>query len=128
MMIKQSINTSSAPAAIGPYSQAIKVEKFLFISGQLPIDPDTGELVTSDIEAQTHRVMQNVKAIVEASGGSLESIVKVTIFIKDMTQFSQMNQVYAAYFPGERPARSCVEVARLPRDVGVEIEAVAYLD
>jgi len=120
------VNTSKAPAAIGPYSQAIKHGDLVFTSGQIPFNPATGALVTSSIEDQTHQVLQNVKAVLEAGGASLDTVIKTTVFIKNMDDFARINAVYATYFPGNPPARSCVEVARLPRDVSIEIEAIAY--
>ncbi|EAX46921.1 putative endoribonuclease L-PSP [Thermosinus carboxydivorans Nor1] len=121
------VNTANAPAAIGPYSQAIKVGNLVFTSGQIPINPATGELVTGSVEEQAHQVLKNVKAVLEAAGASLASVVKTTVFIKDMNDFAKINAVYATYFTANPPARSCVEVARLPKDVLVEIEAIAYV-
>ena len=120
------VNTDKAPAAIGPYSQAIKIGSLVFTSGQIPFNPSAGTLVTGSIEEQTHQVLQNVKAVLEAGGAGLDTVVKTTVFIKSMDDFARINAVYAAYFPGNPPARSCVEVARLPKDVGIEIEAIAY--
>ncbi len=120
------IATEQAPAAIGPYSQATKVGPFLFTSGQIPLRPD-GTLVEGDVTAQTHQVFANLKAILEAAGATLSDVVKATVFIKDMNDFAALNEVYARYFGDHRPARSTVEVARLPKDVRVEIEVVAYL-
>ncbi|MBP2640529.1 MAG: reactive intermediate/imine deaminase [Firmicutes bacterium] len=125
-MMTTVVNTSKAPAAIGPYSQAIKQGDLVFTSGQIPFNPATGALVTSSIEDQTHQALQNVKAVLEAGGASLETVIKTTVFIKNMDDFARINAVYATYFPGNPPARSCVEVARLPRDVSIEIEAIAY--
>ncbi|HSW35361.1 MAG TPA: RidA family protein [Candidatus Limnocylindrales bacterium] len=124
-MKKQAIATKKAPAAVGPYSQAIKTESFLFVSGQLPINPATGELVLGDIKAQTHQALDNVKAIVEEAGLTMDSVVKATVFIADMDQFAAVNEVFAQYFGNVPPARACVEVARIPKDVGIEIEAIA---
>ncbi|SDF67648.1 RidA family protein [Sporolituus thermophilus] len=121
------VSTANAPAAIGPYSQAIKVGNLVFTSGQIPINPATGELVTGSVEEQTHQVLKNVKAVLEAAGASLDSVVKTTVFIKDMNDFAKINAVYATYFTVNPPARSCVEVARLPKDVLIEIEAIAYV-
>ncbi len=126
-MKKQAIQTSNAPAAIGPYSQAVRAGDLLFVSGQIPLDPKTGELVRSGVADETKKVLENMKAILEAAGSSLGDVVKTTIFLKDMNQFSVVNEVYGAYFPQPFPARATVEVARLPRDVNVEIEAVAKL-
>lgn len=121
------INTNKSPAAIGPYSQGIKVDNLLFISGQMPLDPNTGEIVSGTIKDQTVRAIENLKAILEEAGLTLDNVVKTTVFIKDMNEFANINEVYASYFTGTKPARSCVEVARLPRDVGVEIEAIAVI-
>ncbi|NPV44932.1 MAG: RidA family protein [Firmicutes bacterium] len=124
-MKKQAISTKKAPAAVGPYSQAIKAGGFLFVSGQIPINPETGELVTGDIKAQTHQVLKNVKAIIEEAGLTMDDVVKATVFISDMDQFAAVNEVYAQYFGDVPPARACVEVARIPKDVGVEVEVIA---
>jgi len=126
-MKKEVILTDKAPGAIGPYSQAIKIGDFLFTSGQIPIDPKTGDLVVSDIQKETLQVLENLKAVVEAAGATLDQVVKTTIFIKDMNQFALINEVYAKFFPNNPPARSCVEVARLPKDVNVEIEAIVAI-
>jgi 2-iminobutanoate/2-iminopropanoate deaminase len=125
---KQIIFTEKAPKAIGPYSQAVKIGHFIFTSGQIAINPNTGSLVTGSIEAETEQVMENLKAVLEEGGASLDSIIKTTIFIKDMNQFSLINEVYGKYFPENPPARSCVEVAKLPKDVNIEIEAVALIN
>ena len=122
------ISTAKAPAAIGPYSQAIVSNGFVFLAGQIPLDPVTGQIVDGDIASQTRRVLENVKAILEAAGSSLERVVKTTVFLKDMAAFGQMNEVYAGYFPVAPPARSTVEAARLPRDVQVEIECIATVE
>lgn len=119
------IATDKAPKAIGPYAQAVRWNGWLFVSGQIPLDPATGTLVGGDIASQTERVLENVKAILEAAGSSLRLILKTTVFLKDMSEFPQMNEVYARYFPSDAPARSTVEVARLPRDVRIEIDAIA---
>jgi len=124
-MKKRVIHTDKAPKAIGPYSQAIQAGNLLFLSGQLPLDPVTGELVKGDIRQQTERVLANLKGILESQNLGMEDVVKATIFLKDMGNFSQVNEVYATYFPSSPPARSTVEVARLPRDVDIEIEAIA---
>lgn len=126
-MSKKIITTSSAPAAIGPYSQAVRAGNLLFVSGQIPIVPETGELLKGEINAQTKQVLENIKAILKAAGGSMDNVVKTTLFITDMNDFSAINDVYAGYFPEEPPARACVQVARLPRDVGIEIEAIALI-
>jgi len=126
-MKKRVIHTDKAPKAIGPYSQAIQAGNFLFLSGQLPLDPVTGELVKGDIRQQTQRVLANLKGILESQKLGMEDVVKVTIFLKDMGNFSQVNEVYATYFPSSPPARSTVEVARLARDADIEIEVIAIL-
>ena len=126
-MKKEVIQTEKAPKAIGPYSQAIQAGNLLFISGQIPLDPATGELVKGEIGQQTARVLDNIKGILESQGLGTEDVVKVTIFLKDMKNFNQVNEVYAEYFPSFPPARSTVEVARLPRDVEIEIEAIALI-
>jgi len=127
-MEKQIINTTNAPAAIGPYSQAVKVGNLLYTSGQIPLNPATGELVIGDVKKATERSMENVKAILEAAGTSLDKVVKTVVFIKDMNDFAAVNEVYGSYFASNPPARSCVEVARLPKDVQVEIEVIAIVD
>jgi len=121
------INTNNAPAAIGPYSQAMKVDNLLFISGQLPMDPNTMEVVSGTIKDQTVKVIENLMAILEEAGLTLNNVAKTTVFIKDMNDFADINEVYASYFVENKPARACVEVARLPKDVGVEIEAIAVI-
>jgi len=121
------IHTDQAPAAIGPYAQAIRVGNFLYTSGQIPLKP-TGELVTGDIAEQTHQVFSNLRAILRAAGTDLNRVVKTTVYLADMNDFSKMNEVYATYFSEHRPARSCVEVSRLPKDVKVEIEMIAIVD
>jgi len=126
-MKKEVIQTEKAPKAIGPYSQAIQAGNLLFISGQIPLDPATGELVKGEIGQQTARVLDNIKGILESQGLGTEDVVKVTIFLKNMGNFNQVNEVYAEYFPSFPPARSTVEVARLPRDVEIEIEAIALI-
>ncbi|WP_291650932.1 RidA family protein [Clostridium sp.] len=125
-MQKEIISTSKAPSAIGPYSQGIKIGEMIFTSGQIPVDPATGEVVT-EIKAATRQSLENVKAVLEEAGSSLEKVVKVVVFIKDMNDFGQVNEVYGEYFNENPPARSCVEVARLPKDCVIEIEAVATI-
>jgi 2-iminobutanoate/2-iminopropanoate deaminase len=124
-IVKEVISTQHGPKAIGPYSQAVRANGFIFISGQVAFDPATSQLVEGDIAAQTDRVLQNLKGIVEAAGSLLDKTVKTTVFLKDMNDFAKMNEVYARYFPANAPARSTVEVARLPRDVRVEIDLIA---
>jgi len=122
--VKEIIATEKGPKAIGPYSQAVKANGYIFTAGQIAFDPATGQLVEGDVARQTARVLENLKAIVEAAGSSLERAVKATVFLKDMNDFAAMNEVYARYFPKEPPARSTVEAARLPRDVRVEIDLI----
>lgn len=124
-MEKAAIQTPSAPAAIGPYSQAVKANGLIFVSGQIPFDPKTGTPVQGTIEDETKRVLDNLKAILEAAGTSLDQVLKTTIFLKDMNDFQRVNEVYGGFFSKPYPARSTVEVARLPRDVRVEIECIA---
>ena len=121
------ISTEKAPAAIGPYSQAVRVGDLLFTSGQIPLIPGSMELVTGNIQAQTKQCMENIKAILEEAGTSMENCIKLSIFIKDMGQFGKINEVYGTYFQDNPPARACVEVARLPKDVDIEIEAIALV-
>lgn len=122
--MKEIISTNKGPKAIGPYSQAVKANGLLFTAGQVAFDPATGQIVEGDVARQTERVLENLKAIVEAAGSSLDRAVKSTVFLKDMNDFAAMNEVYARYFPANPPGRSTVEVARLPRDVRVEIELI----
>jgi len=124
-MDKKIIQTSGAPAAIGPCSQAILAGGFVFCSGQIPLDPATGQLIEGDVTTQTHRVLQNLKAVLEAAGSSLEKVAKTTVFLRDMGDFAAMNAVYGEYFKVAPPARATVQAARLPKDVAVEIECVA---
>ena len=125
--MKQVIHTDSAPAAIGPYSQAIQIGDLLFVSGQVPIDPSTGAIVEGDIKAQAQQSLNNLKAILNAAGTNLGAVVKTTVFLADMNDFAAMNEVYAQFFQEPFPARSAVQVARLPKDAKVEIEAIAQL-
>ena len=126
-MGKKVIQTEKAPKAIGPYSQAIQAGNFLFLSGQIPLDPETGELVKGDIRQQTKQVLENIKGVMESQKLGMENVVKVTIFLKDIGNFNQVNEIYATYFPSSPPARSTVEVAKLPRDADIEIEAIALI-
>jgi 2-iminobutanoate/2-iminopropanoate deaminase len=123
--LKDVISTEKGPKAIGPYSQAIRANGLVFISGQVAFDPGTGQLVEGDVAQQTARVLENLKAIAEAAGSSLDKVVRATVFLKDMNDFTAMNEVYARYFPQHPPARATVEVARLPRDARVEIDLIA---
>ena len=126
-MKKKVIQTERAPKAIGPYSQAIQAGNFLFLSGQIPLDPKTGELVKGDIGQQTKQVLENIKGVLESQKLEMEDVVKVTIFLKDIGNFNRVNEVYATYFPPPAPARSTVEVAKLPRNAEIEIEAIALI-
>jgi 2-iminobutanoate/2-iminopropanoate deaminase len=123
--MKKIIATDRAPKAIGPYSQAVVSNGLAFLSGQIPLDPSTGQLVEGDIAVQTARVLENLAAVLEACGSSLGAVVKTTVYLKDMAEFARMNEVYARYFPEDPPARATVEAARLPRDVRVEIDCIA---
>jgi len=123
--MKTVINTNGAPQAIGPYSQAIKANGFLFVSGQIPLDPVSGQIVYGGVEVQTYQVLNNLKAILAHEGLSCDNVVKTTVFLDDMENFTLVNKVYAQYFTNEPPARACVQVSRLPRDVSVEIEVIA---
>jgi 2-iminobutanoate/2-iminopropanoate deaminase len=123
----QQVQTDQAPAAIGPYSQAMIANGLVFTAGQIPLDPATMQLVEGDIAEQTERVMKNVAAVLQAAGADLSTVVKTTVFLRDMNDFAAMNEVYGRYFGDHKPARSTVQVARLPRDVAVEIEAIAVV-
>jgi 2-iminobutanoate/2-iminopropanoate deaminase len=123
----QPIVTPEAPAAIGPYSQGIEGGGFVFVSGQIPIDPVTGEVVDSNISAQTERVLENVAAVLRAGGSSLDAVVKTTVYLADLADFAAMNAVYSRYFPGPAPARATIQATRLPRDARVEIDAIALV-
>ena len=125
--MREPVSTSHAPAAIGPYSQAIRSGDFLFVSGQIPLDPATGTLIEGDVAAQTHRVLRNLGAILQEAGASFQHVVKTTVYLADMTEFGAMNEVYASYFPAPPPARATIQAARLPRDVRVEIDLIACL-
>ena len=124
-MSKQIINTPNAPAPIGPYSHSVKAGNLLFVSGQIPIDPSTNTLVSGGIITETHQVMRNIKAILEEAKLTFEHVVKTTIFLSDMTLFTQVNEVYGSYFSGDYPARECVAVKTLPKNVAVEISVIA---
>ena len=126
--MREVISTPGAPKAIGPYSQAIRANGFVFISGQVAIDPATQQVIDGDVAAQTDRVLKNLSAILEAAGGGLDKVVRSTVFLKNMGDFAAMNEVYGKYFKDEPPARSTVEVARLPKDVLVEIDVIALTD
>ncbi len=125
--MKQAIATTSAPAAIGPYSQAIRAGQTLYLSGQIPLDPATGQIVEGDVRAQTLQVMQNLQAVLQAAGTGFPSLVKTTIFLRDLADFAVVNEVYASFLTPPFPARATVQVARLPRDVAVEIDGIAVL-
>jgi 2-iminobutanoate/2-iminopropanoate deaminase len=126
-MSKRIVRTEEAPQAIGPYSQAVVAAGFVYTAGQLALDPHTGQLVPGDVRIQTKRVMENIKAILESAGSSLAEVVKTTIFLRDMNDFGAMNEIYGSYFQEDPPARSTVQVAKLPRDGAVEIEVVALV-
>ena len=128
MQSRKLVNTKNAPAAFGPFSQGIKTGSFVFTSGQLPIDPATGEVVGNDVKAQTHQVLRNLKSILDEAGSSLHHVVKATVFITDMDDFDTVNEIYATYFSSPYPARSCIEVPKLAKGAKVEIEAIALLD
>jgi 2-iminobutanoate/2-iminopropanoate deaminase len=127
-MKKNIIQTEDAPAAIGPYSQAVKCGGLLFVSGQIPIDPETGNVVIGGIESETHRVMKNIDAILKASGLSFSNVVKATLFIRNIDDFAKINAVYGSYFHNNHPARETVEVSRLPRNVDIEISVIAGVE
>jgi 2-iminobutanoate/2-iminopropanoate deaminase len=126
-MTKEIIATDEAPKAIGPYSQAVRAGGFIFLSGQIPLNPETGELVSGDIGAQTERVLENLQAVLRAAGADLDHVVKCTVYLDNMDGFAVMNEVYGRFFSKDPPARAAVEVSRLPKGVGVEIEAVAFV-
>jgi 2-iminobutanoate/2-iminopropanoate deaminase len=126
--MRQPIKTDKAPAAIGPYSQGIELDsKLVFTSGQIPLDPKTGQLVEGDIKAQTRQVMENLKAVLEAGGSNMKKVIKCTVFLADMNDFAAMNEVYGEYFQQAPPARSAFQVARLPKDARIEIEAIGEI-
>jgi 2-iminobutanoate/2-iminopropanoate deaminase len=122
---KEVISTPNAPAAIGPYSQAVRTGNLIFVSGQIPLDPATGQVVRGDIGTQTQQVLENLAAILEAAGSSLAKVVKTTVYLRDLEEFGRMNEIYGQFFAGNAPARATVQVARLPRDAAIEIDVVA---
>jgi 2-iminobutanoate/2-iminopropanoate deaminase len=126
--MRRAVATESAPRAIGPYSQAIRAGSLLFISGQIPLDPATGTLVQGDIAAQTHRVFANLKAILEAAGASFDHVVRATVYLADMNDFTTVNEVYGTYFSSPAPARATVQAARLPKDARIEIDLIASFE
>jgi 2-iminobutanoate/2-iminopropanoate deaminase len=125
--MKKIVSTDQAPKAIGPYSQAVISNGLAFLSGQIPLDPASGQVIEGGVAAQTERVLENLKSVLHACGANLESVVKTTVFLKDMGEFAQMNEVYGRYFASNPPARATVEAARLPRDVRVEIDCIAVV-
>ena len=125
--MKETISTEKAPGAIGPYSQAVKAGNMVFCSGQIPIDPTTGEFVSNNVAEQTHQVLINLSAVLEAAGTSLNNVVKTTVFLADMNDFTAMNEIYAEFFNNNKPARATVQAARLPRDARVEIDCIAII-
>ncbi len=124
--MKKIISTDKAPKAIGPYSQAIEFNNMIYTSGVIPVNPETNELVNGSIEEQAEQAIKNLAALLTEAGSSVDNVIKTTVFIKDMNDFAKVNEIYASYFTKDCPARSCVEVARLPKDVLIEIEAIAY--
>ncbi len=126
-MMREVVFTSEAPKPVGPYSQAIKLGNWVFISGQLPINPKTGELIKGDIREATKVVLSNIEAILKASGASLSDVVKVTVYMRDVSKFSEFNEVYREFFPKDPPARSVVEVSRIPKDADLEVDVIAYV-
>jgi 2-iminobutanoate/2-iminopropanoate deaminase len=127
LFVIETISTENAPGAIGPYSQAVKAGDFIFCSGQIPINPQTGEFVSEDVAEQTRQVLKNLSAVLEAAKTSLDNVVKTTVFLADMNDFAAMNEVYAEFFSENKPARATVQAARLPRDARVEIECIAVI-
>ncbi|MCB1023569.1 MAG: RidA family protein [Acidobacteria bacterium] len=127
-MGKEIISTENAPGAIGPYSQAVKTGNLVFVSGQIPIDPATGEFVSDDVAEQTHQVLKNLAAVLEAAGSNLDNVVKTTVFLADMKDFAVMNGVYGEYFANDAPARATVQAAALPKDARVEIDCIAVIE
>ena len=126
--MREAVSTSAAPAAIGPYSQAVRAGSLVFVSGQIPLDPATGAMVQGDNGVQTHRDFRNLSGILEAAGSSLDRVVRTTVYLADMNDFAAMNEVYATYFSSPAPARATIEAARLPKDARVEIDAIAEVD
>lgn len=127
-MDRETVFTEMAPRAVGPYSQAVKAGGCLYLSGQIPIAPETNQVVTGTIEEQTELVLNNAKKVLEAAGASLENVVKVTVYLADMDEFARVNEVYSRFFPSAPPARSAVQVARLPKDVGIEVDMIACVE
>lgn len=125
--MRQTIQTAKASAAVGPYSQGVQFGNMVFASGQLPLDPATGEVPGGDIESQTKQAIENLREVLAAAGASLKDVVKTTVYMRDLNQFAVMNEVYARYFDSEQPARVCIEISRLPKDVAVEIDAIAII-
>ena len=125
--MKETISTENAPGAIGPYSQAVRTGNLVFCSGQIPIDPATGEFISNDVAEQTRQVLKNLSAVLEAAGTDLNNVVKTTVFLADMNDFTAMNEIYAEFFSDNKPARATVQAARLPRDARVEIECIAVI-
>ncbi len=126
-MSRSIVNTSKAPAPVGPYSQAIRCGNMLFVSGQVPLDPESGELVLNSFAEQCHRVLLNLKIILEAGGSALGNVLKVTIYMQNLAQFNELNEIYSEYFDASKPARACVEVSALPKGVAVEMDAIAEI-
>lgn len=126
--MKKTVATANAPKAIGPYSQAVIHDGLAYLSGQIPLDPATGQILESGIAAQTERVLDNIRAVLEACGSSLDAVIKTTVFLKDIADFAQMNEVYGRYFASDPPARSTIEAARLPRDARIEIDCIAIVN
>jgi len=126
-LVKQEIQTDKAPKPVGPYSQAIKVNGFLFISGQIPLDPETNRMIEGDFKTKARRILENIRQIVESAGGSMDSIVKITVYLTDISKFAELNDVYKEYFNPPYPSRSVVEVKGLPKGSEIEIEAIAYI-
>ena len=126
--MRQAVSTPSAPKAIGPYSQAVRAGSLLFVSGQVPIDPATGNIITGDIAAQTHRIFQNIGEILKAGGASFDHVVRTTVFLADMNDFAAMNDAYGTFFSSPFPARATVQVSRLPKDARIEIDVIASVE